>query len=114
MSFRRDVPQSRTHFRSTLTIPNQETSIYIADRMVAVNWTEFKGHGQQLKASFDWKSSALSSVYQEEVLCHTDLVCVNLIVVNFLKAVLDNSRGNTIVWQQCESLAWKFKDLWCG
>ena len=88
--------------------------MYIADRMVAVNWPECNDHGQQLKTSFDSESSALSSVYQGETLCYTDLVCVNLVVVNFLKTVLDNLRSNTIVWQKCESLAWKFKDEWCG
>ena len=77
--------------------------------MVAVNWTEYKDRGEQLKTSFDSESSAIFSVYQGQTLSYTDLVCVNLIVVNFLKAVLDNSRGNTIVWQQCESLAWKLK-----
>ena len=35
------------------------------------------------------------------------LVCVNLIVVNFLKTVLNNSCGNAIVWQQCEGFSWK-------
>ena len=32
-----DIPQSRSHFRSTLTISHQEPSMYIADWMVVVN-----------------------------------------------------------------------------